>query len=181
MKKAVVVSSIIVMSSLVLISCSSNIPTSPTTNSATYVSQESGKDVDIVVGGQVATQSISDTEQVGTGTLQVQDKTGHITTLYLQLHGTIVSQEPTMLNHVITVFKDAEYKKSLGTIYSQGDVAITTGYEYPVVSVYETVNIANGTDTYKKISPDSTIAVAGTLNLENGQNQFEVVSGTLIY
>lgn len=178
-----------VLSSSLIVSCSSNNPTSPQVNSTDGQQelsiQKSGNQIEQVIGGTVTTQSISPTEQVGTATILLEKKNGKTKTLYAKLHGYIISQEPNqpvILNHDLEIYKDPEFKKFVGNLNSKGDIAIPTGpMVYPILPVMETVNIVSGTKEYKNVSEESSIVVTGTLNVLTGQNQFDIVGGTLIY
>lgn len=185
MKNVLTIITAITLSSMFLVSCSNQNPTSPLSDtgnsSMTMESQTVAPQVLKVVGGQVTTQSISATEQIGTAIFEVEQTDGSIDTLYAKLHGVITSQEPTLLSHSMEVYADSSYKKFLGMINSEGDVAVTIGFEYPLVTVQETVNIVSGTKKYVELTPASTIVVVGTLNMLTGQNHFAVISGQLVF
>ncbi|MCK5219430.1 hypothetical protein KAR10_07910 [bacterium] len=187
MKNIVAVITGLTLSSLILVSCSSQNPTSPATdpgNSSVISQNPEEKRVLNVIGGQVNTQSIDPTEQIGTATLIVEKENGKSLTLYVKLYGVITSAEPgkpTVLRHDMEIYQDPEYTKFRGLLHSEGDQAITTGVDFPLVTIHETVNIVSGTKKYATVDPASSIVVTGTLNLVTGQNQFDVISGILIY
>lgn len=188
MKNVLTILTAISLSSLLLVSCSTNGPTSPIVGendlSITLESQQSGNITKTIVGGQVTTQSISPTEQIGTATIVVENKNGKTETLYVKIHGTISSQIPGMpviLSHAMEVYKNPGHTQLIGKLQSEGDIGITTGFEFPLVSIYETVNIVSGTKNYKRVSSESSIVVTGTLNLVTDQNQFDVIGGKLTY
>ena len=132
-----------------------------------------------VVSGTVTTQSVSETMQVGTISMQmttvekgkvVFDETGaligQITGQSMDEFGRPVS----FLNHVI-VFEDGS------TIETNGDVAtLVDDYNQCDPRVEEVISDFWGTKTFKKST--GTINADGRINFCTGENQFEL-SGTI--